>query len=113
MQKNPTVDEYILSVDTVAINQFNALRKFIKSLDPNIFEITAYGILGFQLNKKKIYVGGYKTHIGLYPGPTILDQMGREVDHLRKAKGTIHLSLKEPIPLDLVEKVIKAALIIK
>lgn len=113
MKKNPTVDEYIDSIDPIAIHQFNKLRTYIKSLSPNIHEIVAYGILGFQLDKKKIYLGGYKTHLGLYPGPTLLDNMGHKIDHLRKAKGTLHLSLKEPLPYELIKEVITLALNIK
>ncbi|MBN3490338.1 DUF1801 domain-containing protein [Acholeplasma equirhinis] len=108
-----SVDDYISSIDPKARPIFDELRKFVLTLSPDIKEAVAYGILGFYLGKKKFYIGGYKTHVGVYTGGTLLDKFGPDVQALRKAKGTIHLSLKDKIPFKIISPVIKEALGLK
>lgn len=113
INKDLTVEQYIASVPLKAKPVFDELRAYILKLDSKITESVSYGILGFYLGKKKFYIGGYKTHVGLYPGPTIIDKYQDKVGHLREAKGTLHLALDKKIPYDLIENVIKDALGIK
>ena len=110
MSTHPTVDSYIQSIDPIALPIFNKIRYYILSLNDQIQEYSGYGILGFKLGKKKFYIGGYKTHIGLYPGPTLINSLKDELKDLKVSKGTIHIPLKEPIPFDVIKLVIQRAL---
>ncbi len=110
MSTHETVDSYIKSIDPVALPIFNQVRHYILSLNTEIKEYSGYGILGFKLAKKKFYIGGYKTHIGLYPGPTIIESLKDKLKDLKLSKGTILIPLKEPIPFDIIKLVIQRAL---
>jgi len=110
MNKDLTVSEYITSVDPKAKKVFDELRAYILSLDSRIEEKMAYGILGFYLGKQKLYIGGYKTHVGLYPGPTLIDKHKSTIGHLRKAKGTLHLPLNKEVPFDQLHEILKETL---
>lgn len=84
------------------------LRKLVSKLAPEATEAIAYGIPTFKLNGKNlVHFGGYKTHIGFYPTLMGLMEFEKELQPYLAGKGTAQFPLNQPLPLELVTKIVK------
>lgn len=83
------------------------VRNLIKTLLPEAEERMSYGVPSFRLNGKSIMYAAFKIHLGLYPDPQIIEHFQKELEKYETAKGTIKFSLNEPIPFDLIAKIVK------
>jgi uncharacterized protein YdhG (YjbR/CyaY superfamily) len=72
-------------------------------------EAISYGIPTFNLNGTYlIYFAAYKKHIGIYPVPTPIEKMGKGFEAYKNSgKGTIQFPLSEPLPLNLISRLVK------
>lgn len=70
-------------------------------------EAIKYGMPTFVLNGNLVHFSAYKNHIGFYPAPTGIDAFINELAPYRTGKGTIQFPIGQPIPFDLIEKVVK------
>jgi uncharacterized protein YdhG (YjbR/CyaY superfamily) len=69
----------------------------------------AYGIPTFQRNGKNfIHYAGYSKHIGLYPGAKGIAAFAAEFEKrgYKYSKGAVQFSLKEALPLDLIQDIL-------
>ena len=66
-KKPATVEEYIADFPLATQVQLDRLRTAIKAAAPDILEALSYGVIGYTLNGKVIWIAAYKTHIGVYP----------------------------------------------
>jgi uncharacterized protein YdhG (YjbR/CyaY superfamily) len=82
------------------------LRKAIRSSAPDALEAISYGIPTFKLNGNLVHFGGYKNHIGFYPGPTAIGTFKKELKGYNLSKGTIQFPLDSPLPLELVRRIV-------
>lgn len=82
-------------------------RNLIKTLLPEAEERMSYGVPSFKLNGKSILYAIFKTHLGLYPDPQIIEHFQKELEKYETAKGTIKFNLDEPVPFDLITKIVK------
>jgi uncharacterized protein YdhG (YjbR/CyaY superfamily) len=53
-----------------------------------------------------VYFAGWKHHIGLYPIPPADQALERELSPYRATKGTVRFPLEEPIPYELIERLV-------
>ena len=53
-----------------------------------------------------VYFAAWKNHLGLYSIPTADAAFERELAPYRTAKGTLRFPLREPIPYDLIERLV-------
>ncbi len=83
------------------------LRELIKKEAPEATEAIAYGIPTFKLNGNLVHFAAYKNHIGFYPAPSGVSAFQTELKPYIKGKGTIQFPLDQPIPYDLVRKVVR------
>lgn len=67
----------------------------------------SYGVPSFRQDKKSILYAAFKHHIGIYPEPDIITHFQKELTSYETAKGTIKFKLTEPIPYDLVRKIVR------
>jgi len=103
-----TVDEYIRSFPPEVQAVLNKIRQLTKKTAPESVESVAYGMAAYKLNGKPlVYFAAFKSHIGFYPLPTVIDTFKDELAKYKHAKGSIQFQLKEPIPYDLIEKIVK------
>ncbi|MEO6039108.1 MAG: DUF1801 domain-containing protein [Saprospiraceae bacterium] len=70
-------------------------------------EAMAYGIPTFKLQGNLVHFGGFKHHIGFYPAPAGLEAFQQELSAYKGAKGSVQFPLDQPLPLDLVTKIVK------
>ncbi len=104
--KPSSVDEYIAQFPIETQFLLNQLREVIKSTAPEAIECIAYNMPAYKYLGALVYFAGYKNHIGFYPGAAgILDFMD-EVKVYKFAKGSVQFPLNQPIPVDLIRKIV-------
>jgi uncharacterized protein YdhG (YjbR/CyaY superfamily) len=59
------------------------------------------------LNGNLVYFAAYKNHISLYPAPRGAAQFKKELAQYEGGKGTVQFPLGEPVPYDLVTRIVK------
>ena len=84
------------------------LRQVIKETAPGAVEAMSYGIPTFKLNGKNlVHFGGFKNHIGFFPGAEAIELFQKELLPYKTSKGTVQFPLDKPIPCPLVKKIVK------
>lgn len=107
----PTIDAYIQSfpVETRAV--LEQVRQAIHHAAPDAVEAMSYGIPTFDRNGKHlVFFAGWKRHIALYPlpaGDAALQQDVAPYRKVQKAKSALNFPLGQPVPYDLVERVVR------
>jgi uncharacterized protein YdhG (YjbR/CyaY superfamily) len=102
-----TIDEYISTFPKETQAAIEKVRQAIHKAAPEAVETISYGMPTFDLNGKHlVFFAGWKQHISLYPIPAGNEAFQQELAHYRRAKGTLQFPLDEPIPYDLVEKIV-------
>jgi len=103
-----SVDDYILSLPQVAKSRVETIRQLIKKVSPTAVEATSYGLIGYKLNGRPlVYIGGFKNHIGLYAIPNTHKAFVNEFAKYKNGKGSVQFPLDQPLPLDLIKKVVQ------
>jgi uncharacterized protein YdhG (YjbR/CyaY superfamily) len=83
------------------------LRTTIKASAPEAIEKISYQIPTFYLNGNFVHFAGFKNHIGFYPTSSGIEAFKRELAIYPGAKGTVRFPLNQPLPLDLISKIVK------
>ena len=83
------------------------VRTTIQQAAPEAKETIKYGMPTFVLNGNLVHFAAFKNHIGFYPAPTGIDAFIDELAVYRTGKGTIQFPIDQPIPFDLITKVVK------
>lgn len=108
MIKYDTVDEYINSFPRDTQLVLKKIRSIVKNLAPDAKETMSYGMPGYKLNGKAlVYFAGWKEHVGFYPTPNGMEAFDKDLDKYKTGKGTAQFPLKNVIPYDLIEKIVK------
>jgi uncharacterized protein YdhG (YjbR/CyaY superfamily) len=103
-----TIDEYINAFPPEVRQVLEGLRKAIQDSAPNAEEAISYGMPAFKLNGDLVYFAAYKKHIGFYPrGPSAIEAFKDELSDYELSKGTIRFPLGQPIPLELVKRIVR------
>lgn len=103
-----TVDEYLAGFPADVRKILTAIRKTIREVEPEFEEAIRYGIPTFQLDGKNvIHFAGHSKHTALYPAPRGSREFTRELAAYRGGKGTVQFPLTEPIPLDLIRRIVE------
>ncbi len=101
------VDAYIAGFPKDIQKLLEKIRETIRKAAPEAEEVMGYGIPTFKLKGNLVHFGGYKNHIGFYPAPSGITAFEKELSVYKGAKGSIKFPLDQPIPYDLVSKIVK------
>jgi uncharacterized protein YdhG (YjbR/CyaY superfamily) len=101
------IDEYIALQPEHVAELLEQIRQKIRNLVPEATETISYGIPTFKTNKNLVHFAGFKNHIGFFPGASGVEKFKNEITNYKTSKGTIQFQLNEPIPFDLIEKIVK------
>lgn len=108
MEKPKSTDEYISSFPKEIQILLQEVRKAIKNEASNADESISYGMPAYKLNGKAlVYFAGYKNHIGFYATPTGHAEFTEELAKYKQGKGSVQFPINEPMPLDLITKIVK------
>jgi uncharacterized protein YdhG (YjbR/CyaY superfamily) len=103
-----SIDEYIAACPEQTHERLQEIRKMIKKIVPDAKEKISYQIACFELNGKNlIHFAGWKKHISLYPIPAGDETFKEEASKYEDGKGTMKFPLDEPLPIKLIERVVK------
>jgi len=83
------------------------IRAVIKESAPGAVEKISYQIPAFYLNGNLVYFGIHEHHIGFYPTPSGSEAFKEELSRYKGAKGSVQFPLDEPIPYELISKIVK------
>ena len=102
-----TIDEYIAAAPPELTERLNTLRDLIKRLAPEAEERMSWKMPTFCLNGNLVHFAAQKHHIGFYPGASGVEHFQGELEGYKTSKGAIQLPNIQPLPLDLIEKIVR------
>lgn len=100
------VDTYINRFPPEVRSLLEELRETIRAAAPGATEKISYGIPTFAQNGNLVHFAGYERHIGFYPAASGIERFRKELDGFKSAKGSVQFPLDEPLPLDLVRRIV-------
>jgi uncharacterized protein YdhG (YjbR/CyaY superfamily) len=105
--KFDTVDGYIESFPPEVQVILEEIRRRIHVAAPGTEEKISYQIPTVTLDDKYlVYFAGWKRHVSLYPISTLDEPLEDEVAVYRSGKDTLQFPLNEPVPYDLIERIV-------
>jgi len=102
-----TIDEYIALFPTDIGKKLQQMRATIKAAAPAAQEKISYQMPTFYLNGNLVHFAAHTSHIGFYPAPSGIEAFKRELADYKNSKGAVQFPINEPLPLDLVTKIVK------
>lgn len=84
-----------------------AIRRTIRDAAPKADEVISYQMPAFRQNGILVYFAAWKKHIGLYPPVSGDEELEKALAPFAGQKGNLQLPLNEPIPYDLIERIVK------
>lgn len=105
-KKFETIDEYIETFPENVQDILQEMRRVIIKSAPEAEETISYGMPTFKLNGNLVHFAAYKNHIGFYPTPSGIETFKEELSHYKSSKGAVQFPIDEPVPLDIVEKIV-------
>jgi uncharacterized protein YdhG (YjbR/CyaY superfamily) len=100
------IDAYIAGFPKEVQQKLQQIRKTIQAAAPTATETINYGIPTFKLNGNLVHFAGYKAHIGFYPAPSGIEKFKTALSKYKGAKGSVQFPLDQPLPLELVSKIV-------
>ena len=104
-----TVDDYIAAQAATAQPRLRELRAAIRDAVPQATELISYGMPTYSYAGRRVHFGAAKHHCALYGTP--MDAFADELRPFKTLKGTIQFPHDQPIPQDLVRKLVAAKLL--
>ena len=101
------IDEYIAGFPENIQAILQNLRRVIHEAAPEAQETISYGMPAFRQNGIMVYFAAFKDHIGFFPTSSGVSAFPKELAPYNTSKGTVRFPLDEPIPVNLIKKIVK------
>lgn len=107
MPKPKDIDAYIsqFSADVQVI--LDKVRATIRHAAPEAQETISYQMPAFKQHGILVYFAAWKQHIGLYPPISGDKALEKAVERYAGPKGNLQFPLDEPMPYNLIERIVK------
>jgi uncharacterized protein YdhG (YjbR/CyaY superfamily) len=102
-----STDEYIATFPAEIQTRLQALRAAIHAAAPEAEEKISYQMPTFFLKGNLVHFAAFKNHIGFYPAPQGIEEFKQELSAYKGAKGSVQFPLDQPLPLELVSRIVK------
>jgi uncharacterized protein YdhG (YjbR/CyaY superfamily) len=103
------VDHYLSSLPRGEKEVLEDLRRIIKETAPEVEEMISYGIPTYKLNGPLVHFKTGKNHLSLITtSRTVVESLKADLEGFGISGTTIHFSVDNPLPTDLVRKIIEA-----
>lgn len=102
-----SIDEYIANSPPDVQEKLQQMRTTISAAAPDAVEKISYQMPTFAQNGNLVFFGAFKQHIGFYPTPSGIEAFKDELSVFKGAKGSVQFPLDEPLPLDLVRRIVE------
>ncbi len=101
------IDTYIAGFPPEIQVLLEQIRSAIRKAAPAAEETIKYAMPTFVLNGNLVHFAAFKNHIGFYPVPSGIEAFKKELSVYKGGKGSVQFPLDEPMPLDLITKVVE------
>lgn len=101
------IDDYIAGCAPDVQPILEKIRAIVRQAAPDAEEAISYQMPTFRLNGNLVHFAAFKHHIGFYPTPSGTEKFQKEIAAYKAAKGSIQFPLDQPIPYDLITKIVK------
>lgn len=106
--KFTSINEYISTLPEDTQKAMGEIIATIKARVPNAEEHISYNMPAFKVNGEYfVHFSAWKNHIGMYPIPAGNEAFQKQIEQYRSAKSSLNFPLDKPMPIKLIEKVIK------
>ena len=105
--KFKSIDDYFAAFPAGTKAILKELRKTVKIAAPEAEEVISYNMPALKQNGILVYYAAYKSHIGFYPTPSVIEAFKKELSKYESSKGAVRFPLDQPLPLDLIKKIVK------
>ncbi|GGH10551.1 iron chaperone [Mucilaginibacter phyllosphaerae] len=106
MNKPKDVDDYIRNYPADVQVKLQQLRNTIKKTAPQAKEVISYSMPAYKANGVLVYFAAWEKHIGFYPGAGAISHFKDRLSVYKGAKGSVQFPLGEPLPLELINKIV-------
>jgi uncharacterized protein YdhG (YjbR/CyaY superfamily) len=105
-----TVEDYLADLPPERRARLEAIRSAARSAAPEATEVIAYGMPALRSHGRQFLVSyaAFKRHDSLFPASgAVVNELGDEIAPYVAGRGTIQFPLAQPIPIELVTKVVR------
>lgn len=104
-----SVEDYLSALPDAVQPLLREVRRRIAEALPGSSETISYAIPTVVLDGRTLIAyGAWKSHLGLYPVPVTEDELEQAVAPYRSTKDTLGFPYRDPIPIDLIVRVVTA-----
>lgn len=107
MNKPNNINEYIAEFSPEVQKLLEQVRATIHKAVPEAQEAISYGMPTFRLKGNLVHFAAFTSHIGFYALPSGNVAFQKELTLYKTGKGSIQFPLDQPLPLDLITKIVK------
>ncbi len=109
MPKYANVDEYMAGLPDNRRAAMEQLRSTIRAAAPDATEAISYNMPSFRQDGRfLVSYEAFKAHYSLFPwNDEMVEELGEELKPYAVGKGTIRFPADQPIPIDLVTRIIE------
>lgn len=108
LTKRPqTISEYIAMQPRDIAARLRAIRTIVNKEAPDATEVISYRMPAFKLNGILLYYAAHTSHIGMYPYPSTMTALQKQLSKYKTGRSTIQFPNDKPLPLALIRKVVK------
>lgn len=106
------IDVYLQGIDEPKRSTLQRLRESLHKVLPEAEEGISYGLPAFRVNGKVVAgFAAFKGHLSYLPhSGSVLGQLGEDLAGYSMTKGSLHFPIDEPLPDELVEKLVSVRL---
>ncbi len=102
-----TIEEYMATVPDDKRLVLEALRQTIKEAAPEAEEAISYMMPTFKYHGNLVYFAAFKNHCTFFVGNgSLVLQLKDELKDYNTAKSGIYFTVKKPLPVELVKKIV-------
>ena len=107
VRKPTDIDGYISQFPAEVQAVLRDVRAAIRRAAPEAEETISYQMPAFRQHGILVYFAAWKAHIGLYPPISGDKAIEKAVARYAGPKGNLQFPLDEPMPLALIERIVK------
>ena len=101
------IDQYIATFPTEVQIVLRKVRQTIRDAAPDAKETISYRMPAFKQHGILVYFAAWEKHIGMYPPISGNKTLEKAIARYAGPKRNLQFPLDEPIPYDLIERIVK------
>jgi len=108
MARDPVFAEHYAAQSEATAARLEQIEELVRSIAPDVTPAVVYGMPTFRHGGKNlVHWAGFAHHVGFYPQPATIAAFSGEFGHRTWAKGSVQFPHDEPLPLDLIERMVR------